>query len=332
MALYETGSASDMDGFVDKLMDFAAVTNTTFTEDDRDLVNNEASLSVGSLSVQFEWDADTLGIHQATAFVSATPGGGTNDSGSGGITSTQRAMHLPSGESGPYTSYHFFTDSVASGTYIHAVLEYSSGLYRHLSFGNLSKIGDWTGGEYACGHNWISGTNSDNPLHDGHTFLFEAVTDSSSDMHGTLRCEGLPDQDASGKYGVIWGGSGATSGPSSAGSDGNANARVNIIGGFRDGPLMNAFGGLVTNPANGFVALVPVPLFYLNVTPNPDELTLLGYAPDMRYVNMTNLLPGSVYTVGSEKWRVFPFTRKQYLKSNTEESWNAGVAYRDYVS
>lgn len=325
MALYETGSATDMDDFVDKLMDFATVTNTTFTEDDRDLANNEASLSAGNLSVQFEWDSDTLGIHQAQTFVSATPGGGTNDSGSGGTAVSQRALHLPSGETGPYTSYHFFTDSVASATYIHAVLEYDSGLHRHMSFGNLNKVGDWTGGEYACGHSWDTGTNSDNPLFDGHSFLFEAVTDASASLHGTIRCVGLPGQDADSKYGVVWGGT-------SPGNDGNGDPRVNIVGGFRDGPLMNAFGGLVTNPANGFVALIPVPVFYLNTTPTPDELTLLGYAPDMRYVNMTNLEPGAVYTVGSERWRVFPFTRKQFLKSNTEESWNAGVAYRDYVS
>jgi len=330
MALYETGSATDTDDLIDKLMDFATVTNTGFSEDDRDLVNNEASLNDGgSLSVQFEWDSDTIGIHQALSYSSPTPGGGTNDSGSGGITATQRACHFPSGETGSYT-YHFFTDHATAGTYVHVVVEYSSGLFRHFGFGNLSKIGDWTGGEYAYGHFWDqTAADIDNPLDANHACPFDSVGGTISagdrDLYPTMHVEGLPDQAGSGKWGVMW----ADDAP---GTDGDGNARVNLLGGMRDGPIMNGLGGLSTNPVNGQILLVPLGVFYRNTTPTPDELTLLGFAPDMAYVNMKNLTPGALYTVGSAKYRTFPLVRKQYLKDNTEESWNAGIAYRDYTS
>lgn len=335
MALYETGTATDLDDLVDKLMDFACVTNTGFTEDDRDLANNEASLSAGDLSVQFDWvnGSNILGIHQAQTYSTPTPGSGTNDSGSGsnGTLTTGRGCHFPSGQNGPYTSYHFFTDHATAATYTHCVVEYATGLYRHFGFGNLSKLGDWTGGEYCYGHFWSDNNNDrDNPLDVLHAVPFDSVGTSNSDRYPTMRCVGLPNQDASSKYGVMWGEGIDTSVSANAGTDGNGDPRVHLVGGMRDGPVMNSFGGLSTNPVNGQVLLVPLMVWYCdNTTSSPQNVYPLGFAPDIAYVNMKNLTPGAAYTVGSQSWRVFPLTRKQYLKDDSEESWNAGIAYRD---
>lgn len=330
MALYETGAASDLEDLVTKLNTFATVTNTGFsTTDGVDTVNDEYDINDGgSLFVQMDWTSgDALELHQSLAYTTGDgPGGGTDDSGSGGTGTSQRAMHLPSGETGPYTSYHFFTDHATAGTYVHVVLEYSSGQYRHMGFGNLSKIGDWTGGEYCYGHFWSQlAADIDSPTDALHACPWDSIGASAADKYPTMHVEGLPDQGGSGKWGVMWGGT-------SAGNDTAAVARINLLGGMRDSPLMNTYGGFSTNPANGFVAMVPLAVWYKNATPTPDELTLLGFAPDVRYVNMKNLTPGAVYTVGSAKWRVFPLVRKQNLQDDTEESRNAGIAYRDYTS
>ena len=329
MALYETGTASTTDDFVDKLMDFATVTNTGFTQNNRDLGADTAALNDGgSLFVQMDWDTNDIALYQSLGFTGPAPWGGeTDDSGSGHLTGTTgRGLHLPAAATGPYTSYHFFTDHATAGTYVHAVIEYSSGIYRHMGFGNISKIGDWTGGEYCYGHQWSQLANDiDAPKDLLHACPWDTIGTSAPDKYPTMHIEGMPDQGASSKWGVMWGGT-------SPGTDTAAVARVNLLGGMRDGPIMNMFGGFSTNPVNGFIALVPLAVMYHNTTPAPDELTLLGFAPDTRYVNMKNLTPGAVYTVGAEKWRVFPLVRKQYLKDDTEESWNAGIAYRDYVS
>jgi hypothetical protein len=44
----------------------------------------------------------------------------------------------------PFTSYHFFSE----GTTVHMAAEMSSGAYTHLNFGDITKYGSWTGGQY----------------------------------------------------------------------------------------------------------------------------------------------------------------------------------------
>jgi hypothetical protein len=55
---------------------------------------------------------------------------------------------------------------------------------------------------------------------------------------------------------------------------------------------------------------------------------LLGTQPDVRMVNMANIEPGEVLTVAGEDWYCFPWVVKKMDLDNTEESWNAGTAYR----
>ena len=39
--------------------------------------------------------------------------------------------------------------------------------------------------------------------------------------------------------------------------------------------------------------------------------------------------PGdSIFLGGDDEWLVFPWTRKQHLQIETEESWRAGWAYK----
>jgi hypothetical protein len=63
-------------------------------------------------------------------------------------------------------------------------------------------------------------------------------------------------------------------------------------------------------------------------TVTPEKWVILGEIPDMAIVNMKNLNPGDEIIIGSDTWVVFPWVRKQFLQANTEESWNAGVAYK----
>lgn len=319
MVVYSTTTPANMATFVSDLFSFASTNGWTI---DDDATASPGALNNGTTYVQMEWDTVSVGIYQSLGWSSPTNiGSELDDSGNGGLNDgVERGLHAPPGSTGPYTSAHFFTDDAVSPTYIHAVLEYQPGLFRHLSIGEIVKVGDWTGGSYACGSYWnVSTGSTDTPLALAHTMPFECLSTSQSGQHGTIHMEGFPDQDASGKWGVIWGGT-------SAGTDTAAVNRVNVYGGLRNGPLMNAFGWIASNPVNGFVNLVPIPLFYRNTVSS--KVTLLGWAPDVRYVNIKNLTPNSDYTVGSQTWRVFPMARKQFLENDTEESWNAGIAYR----
>ena len=77
-----------------------------------------------------------------------------------------------------------------------------------------------------------------------------------------------------------------------------------------------------------FVPLIPIPIMLANTSPAPDTARFFGTWPDVRVINMANLDPGETFTVAGETWFVFPWARKQFLQNATEESWNAGLAYR----
>lgn len=48
---------------------------------------------------------------------------------------------------GAFTGYYFFTDGVS----VNMALEVNPNVFTHLSFGNVTKYGTWTGGEYVSG-------------------------------------------------------------------------------------------------------------------------------------------------------------------------------------
>ncbi len=49
-----------------------------------------------------------------------------------------------------FTAYYFFTDGVS----VFAVLEVTSGVFAHMAFGDITKIGTWTGGAYLTANNY----------------------------------------------------------------------------------------------------------------------------------------------------------------------------------
>lgn len=323
---YQTGTATSQQDFLDKVLTFLAANG--WTTDDWDTTNKEAATHISTVYVSFRWDATAttggISIHHALGYTGGnTPGNHPNDSGNGQktgtpITSQRRLDRIGNG---PFPAYYAFTDGAS---YAHVVLEYASGLYRHMSFGKLEKIGDWTGGEYASGHVWDTNTaNIDNPRATSHHLPLDAAQNQQYLIGCTVHAEGLPSQPGSpGRWLVVWAGeTGMT-------NDGDGNARGYAIGGVRDGFLQNALGPYAANPNNGYVPLIPIQCWYRQDFVTPDGWRLLGYAPDVRIVNIKHMEAGQEFTVGSDTWKVFPFVRKQYFQDNTEESWNGGLAYR----
>jgi hypothetical protein len=304
---------------------YAQALSTPWAEDDLDTVNDEMSLSItgsvtgGTIGVDFEWNGSDIGIHQHLGYASAAPGGNTDDSGNGGLTSNDRRVN-GIGDSGTRT-YHFFHIDASAERYIHCVVEYASGLYRHFGFGELVKGGaDWTGGEYAYGGYWDQGTSSiDTPL-GAHSILLDSSASNAS-RAATIHVEGLQDAPSGCKWGVC-------GNIASPGTDSAANGRVSLFGGTRTGPYLSTFAAFAPSNLTGIVPMVPNHVFYRNTTPGTPRWFHLGVQPDVRLLNMKNFQAGDVITVGSEDWMIFPAARKQYLTSDSEESWNMGIAYR----
>ncbi len=323
---YETGTATGIEDLVDKLFTFATGLTTPWTQDALNLTTDQGTMHMNDCFVSFRWDATTrtdLALYQSTAYSATVPHLMTGDSGAGSTVSpatTERRVNFTS--TGPFTAYHFFAADDAP-FYIHAVVEVVPGRFRHFGFGLLVKNGNWRGGEYCYGHFCSqSASYIDLPSSPQHAAGLDhtAVIDMAA-----MRLNGndFPNESAS----TVW----AVFSTAAAGNDTAGNPRANVIGGARSGLWGYALGWIPTSVANAYKPLIPIDIIYIDQATTPDTWCWLGHQRDVAIVNMKNLTAGQEITVGADTWKVFPWVRKQYLLTNTEESWNAGWAYRKFT-
>lgn len=321
---YQAGTATDIHDLMDKLTTFAQANG--WTEDEYiDAATGQLTLHRDNCYVSFRWDdnpATDLGVYQSTGWAASNfPHEMPGDSGNGDATdpiNAERRVNFV--QPGPYTQYYFFAHT--SPYYIHIVVEVDSGRYRHFGFGHLNKIGTWTGGEYCYGHVWDQGATAiDSPISGSHAMGLDTVC-ANNTLMPTVRVEGMPGQDGSSEWMVL----GNTT---SGGTDTAGNPRAYGLGGWRGGLWGYALGWIPMVRLNAYKPLIPIPVWYRDATPAPDAWVLLGHQPEVAIVNMKNYNPADVITIGgTDDWVVFPWVRKQNLGVDTEESWNAGIAYR----
>lgn len=322
---FQTGSAISHDDFFTQLDTFLVANG--WVQDELDTVTNDrAAWHQGGVFIQVRWDStNNFALFQSLSFDGSAPGQNPDDSGngdeSGAITTERRVNDI--GDFSTTNTYFFFTDNTAEA-YAHIVVEYTPGRFKHFSFGELIKFGDWTGGEYVAGDVWDQSTAAiDSSTDNRHSFLLDSRNSAgNSNEAATVHVEGvLPGQAASTKWGVTFGGTGA-------GLDGSSNARLLLHGFTRDGFWVNALAWIRANPNNAFVSLIPIQIYVREVAPIPDEFRLLGEMPDTKITNMANFNPKDEVVVGADTWKIFPWKAKANNNDNLEESMNAGIAYK----
>lgn len=332
---YETGTATDLEDLLSKLSTFATTTHGGWTEGYLNTTNGWLELHKGNLSASFKWTKSAtptvISVHQATAFVSAgtAPGKHTADSGNGynDIDTGHSNANLETERcvrdigNGPYPSYHFFADDT-DNDYIHAVIEVSTGTYRHFGFGIIDKFGDnWVGGEYAYGHYQDSVTSA--LATDVNTqVLLDGLGNTTAERlrAATIRiASGLANQGA-----AVWGVSAALASASLL-NDTAGNVRRQIHGGFRAGMAARGFGNPVGTFSSGAIPLYSIEAYYKD--PNNARVYLLGHLPDVRGCNIHNFEPAQEVTIGSDVWLFFPLSIRTTALV-TGRSQYAGIAYR----
>lgn len=316
---YETGTATNIADLFTKLETFAVANGWTSDYSTTDRL----FLTRSTVSVAFRWASASptgFGVYQHLAFVGSgtAPGSHTSDSGQGAVSGTDATIIAGRSVVCPNSSmaYWFFE----SDTYIHCVVETAASRYAHFGFGILTKKGTYTGGEYSYG-NRVGGDTAFDPLAtfllDGHAGLTSPA--SVIAFVGVVHIESLPNQTASGKWGVTWAG-----GLANTGTDRATVARENLQGGFRGGPNARGFGRYGGATTSGLVPLVPLGIWYddrSNARWYP-----LGYMPDVRSVNMKNFVGAQEITIGSDVWLVFPAKYKSSVA--TQNTRNLGMAYK----
>lgn len=313
---YETGTATSQQDLIEKLFTFA--TGQGWTQDQLDTSAKQAALHKNNVYVSFRWDAaDAISVYQALGYTGgSSPGNHPNDSGSGQtaanpLTTGRRINRIGNG---PFPAYYFFADD----TYIHVALEFSIGLYRFISFGEMVKRGTWTGGEFAGASLWAPTVTGLNQA--GHYALcdwrYAIVGDPGVAM--TVHAESLPSQVGGGRWGVA-------ANLTSVGNDRGGTARALMIGGVREGFFQVALGWMSGAASNGFVPMFPLHIYYRR-TGSPETWQLLGHLPGVRFCNIKHMAAAEEFTVGGDTWKVFPWVRKSDTV-NADESGHMGFSF-----
>jgi hypothetical protein len=235
---------------------------------------------------------------------------------------------------GPLSAWHLFSN--ATGDYIHVAVNTNADFWSHFSFGLVDK-GAMThsGAAYVAGAtNYYARDN--NNADPGYSPLNYNKPSSQrpifSDVYTQLYIpDALPVESgfttiAMPSFG--W--------PSTAGSC------VHYPLAFRDGPsyfpsndglgaaLLDHVAGASAPTWSGQVPLYGIPSI---IRRNDDgKIITVGMYPDVRYVNMTGLLPGQEITLSGTTWKVFPIMRQEPWSSSrtlfVATSGQYGVAYK----
>lgn len=149
MAFSESTTVADRNAFIVAFVNFA-VANAGFinqgtTVDGADTIYH---ISKGSIYWNFVASFHTQTIVHYSIYARMSFAKVTTLSNMKAATSTF-GQRLPTRMStyqatGPYVKYFLYTD----GNAVHCVLQLYTGVYTHISFGNMTKVGTWIGGEY----------------------------------------------------------------------------------------------------------------------------------------------------------------------------------------
>lgn len=216
---------------------------------------------------------------------------------------------------GPFPNLYMFSN--ASGDYVHIVLEWSTGKYRHMAFGKLIQFGTWPGGNgsYFCGSYWSQnglGTNGsiNNPTDNTHMLPFQnSAAGAGPAVDWTVNYSNGTDH---------W------IGPSELmfGTVQHRQGRSSVRGGAN-----RMFKNIQESLFTGLMPLGPIVVGAVKLSDTPTTIRFIGQVPDMRTVNLAHLAPAAEMPIGSDTWKVFPLSSKG-INVGQESSAFSGLAYK----
>ena len=338
MAFTESTSVATRDAFIQAVVSFA-VTNAGFTDEGTSIDGADTiyHISKGGFFWNFLEEGPFAhsggGLTQYAvmcriSFAKITTRASFIDDVTTTIGMEQPARMAVYTSTGPYVKYYLYTE----GTAVHCALEVYADVFTHMSFGNITKFGTWTGGEYVT---TMSGT-----LRSFSSPFPYTTFKSSQNMFifdggfNTFLTTGQYDRSAYVRY-VI-------------GAAANDKTDFARIGAFkRDSkqckmasvgaawptattPIVNAgiYNTLIetcgSSGVNLRAPLLSIPVHFIEDA--TDRWAIRGYVPYAKIVAVPNLAPG---TIVENDWIVFPLTQRaggDNVLAPISDNW--GVAYR----
>lgn len=208
----------------------------------------------------------------------------------------------------PYTSYHFFTE----GTCVHAAVEMSNGAYVHMSFGDITKFGSWTGGHYFANTRTLYNDPSHYNIPDSNNHHFMFMGFDKGVVSNTQRSIMYVPYNSK-NYAYI--------------QDSVVSGFNTVIAAGFSGGIYNRFIANSPNAFNDRTVGVPIMMYLLENASGGSNLHMpLGYVPNIRFINIRDLAPKDLVNTD---WMVFPLQSKNTgLQNSYANSGNYGWAIR----
>jgi hypothetical protein len=325
MAVYETGSASALNDLLDKFYIFAGTQGWTIDSKTansmtlhkgsaffslRMFTNETAVINGGSAASKYGIGVSGSDSYNGAVAWDLQPGHPTRGSSTGGIQGhafMPLVTALP-----PFPAYHFFAPDSKT---LYCELEIRTGVFKRFGFGSMDLFSSSAPGSgrffYATGGKHVTNATTGSVWlgedMDLGSRALELVPFRFGDIAAANGGQGSFVRVASGSF-DNWACSGWA-------GDTNYQAMSCAGGGMHDKPLRE----LAKNPLNNMVVLLPN-IVSLNISNT--YLSPIGVVPGIRYMDMTNYIPGQEFTLGSDTWKVFPWYQQGGLSAQR------GIAYK----
>lgn len=317
--MYATGSCATHKDLMDAVSTFA-VANAGFTETvRRSVVLNDflsgfvpVSYTVLCLSkgVDHFWFASAAGLTTFRGYHAR------NNDGSGyGDASDRCPWEFSAGiVLAPFLSYHLFTE----GNAIHVAGQGSSGGFVHFNFGNLIKYGTFDGGAYMLGmrNNTASLQTVTDPNLNAPNFYLTGGPNSYGDFNSPISLVRVAL--GTNKYAKSW-----------VSSPGNSPSGVSVF--YITGITVELARSILRDTPsefNGRASGIRFECFVddaVSMGGTTDLWRPLGYVPNIRAINITNLNPLDIVNTD---WMVFPLNAKVGVVGAQTNTYGWGWAVR----
>lgn len=284
---YQQTNATSVSDLIDRIVTFAGANGWTVHRNSIVGSGRRATVQKGGDYIHI-WDVGTslFNLRASVNYDSAA---------AGDLQPNQSVSQAQSNcGSGPFSNVFLFSNSNC----IFVAFEISSGIFRHVSFGAIQKFGTFTGGTFfeASYHNTVQ---PHAVMGSYHHRMFD--TDSGNNgFRGGVRC----DVDGNANYFAPFCGRAAYGTPVANGGIGPNDASNDSNDGYRTN---EAFYQRSINSWSGITPIQPIKIRVERASGYWSEI---GEVPGIRFLNMSRFQPGDEFTIGSDVWKVFPFTRK----------------------